>query len=1166
MSPRTRSQARLKPLALAAALAVCAMPAQPTTFTFSSNVPNATWDLAGNWSPRFLPGVSDIAKLGAHDVTVRSAVDLSISSFTGTGTLGVTGSSLSFAAASTIGTLNVSGGTLTGAGTLAVANASSWTGGTMSGTGSTTFSGELAIGALTGSTTQTLVQRSLILDGGSKWAERSTITLSNGATLTNNAGHTFDDQGYATKSITSSGAGNSFVNAGTYKKSGAGFTTINTAFTNSGTLALENGFLTLAGTTNWTGNSSIVNLDRLTVAGNSTWSGNGSVALSGFGGLTNGSLKTFDDQNDGLASLTGSSRNSFNNYGTFSKSGGGTTTISIAFSNSGTLAVNKGTLNMSGGYSGNGSVNVTGTGTLSIDTAATISGSLNLAAGTLTGAGTLNVSKASTWMGGTISGNTTNPITFNGGLTISGSAVKTLDQRNLTLASDSSWSGNGTITLNQATTLTNSANKTFDDKNVGAASLTGAGTFKNAGTYTKSDAGTTTIKTVFDSAGGTVTVNKGTLAFDTSSRINGGTFNVESDAVLLLSAAQSGDMDYLNVNGGTLSGQLSSLRGTGNWTGGMMKDGLIKSFGGTWAISGPATKTLSNFHLTTSEFPAFWVDGGSIAFTGNSVITAWRFYDGHTESVSMTSSGAGNRFENLYDYYKGGVNTSTIEPAFVNDRRAKLTVGGGKLVLSSGVSDQDASERGSISVASGATLMLGADSTTGSFAHAGTLELGASHLSVALDYSNTGFGVGNAFNRRAGVTGTGQILALGNVQQTLSGSFVQLGNTASAVLALPSTRVGDGPVSTSFKINNIGNGASLRGAIQDGGITSAALSGSGVTAQNWGALAAGGSSGSYTVTYPPTGASAGLTGQSLAIVNNFDNVAGQTLNITGGKVYAPAVAQLGISTLDLGIVHVGDMAAGSITVRNAASVAALNDGLWASASAGGAFVAQAGIADLAAGQQDSLLVKLDASQAGVFNGTATLDLFSRNADMSDLTLASQQVTLKAQVNHYAELGLSKLSGAGSFAGGGKLYTLNFGTLTEGSGNLSAELAVGNLAEGLADMLGLKFELGTASLHFSLNGFGPVSGLAAGDSQGGLQVGFSGLLTGRFDEVVTLHAIGSNASGYAGALGDVQLRLVGEVAAVPEPASWAQLALGLAGLLGFMARRRMGGHGDLHARG
>lgn len=120
--------------------------------------------------------------------------------------------------------------------------------------------------------------------------------------------------------------------------------------------------------------------------------------------------------------------------------------------------------------------------------------------------------------------------------------------------------------------------------------------------------------------------------------------------------------------------------------------------------------------------------------------------------------------------------------------------------------------------------------------------------------------------------------------------------------------------------------------------------------------------------------------------------------------------------------------------------------------------------------------------------------------------------------------------------------------------------VGNLASGMSDLLGLKFDLGTASSHFSLSGFGPIAGLGAGDYQDGLHVSFAGLLAGHFDEVITLHAIGSNASGYIGSLADVQLHLVGDVAAVPEPASWAQFGLGLIGMVGFMARRRMGHQG------
>ncbi|HSW08491.1 beta strand repeat-containing protein, partial [Aquabacterium sp.] len=591
------------------------------------------------------------------------------------------------------------------------------------------------------------------------------------------------------------------------------------------------------------------------------------------------------------------------------------------------------------------------------------------------------------------------------------------------------------------------------------------------------------------------------------------------------------------------------------WTGGTMSGTGSSTFSGGLAISGAAAKTLDQRDLILAGASS-WAGNSTIAFSNGAVLTNnGSFADQNAGSVNLTSSGTGNRFANAGTYTKSGAGTTTVNTAFTNNGTLALNAGG--LNLTSGVSGS-----GSASVASGATLSLGANSTVGSMVKAGTLALGPNNLSVALDYNNTGSGVGNAYNRHAGVTGTGQILALGSVQQTLSGDLITLGNTANAVLTLASGRVGDAPITTSFKINNVGSGASLRGAIQTGGVSSAALSGSGVAAQNWGAVASGGSTGAYTVTYSPTAAGQSLAGQSLSIVNNFDNVAGQTLSISGGKVYAPAVAQLGSSAMNFGIVHVGDTVGGGVTVRNAATVAGLNDVLQGTASGGGgAFVVGGNLAGLAAGGQDSssLKVGLDTSRAGVYRGTADLAFASHNADMSDLALGSQQLALSAQVNNYAEVGLAKAGGAGSLGGGGHSFTLDFGTVTQGDVVRNALLQLFNSASGPADLLSGSFDLTDVdpAHNFTLAGFGAFGGLEAGDELSGLSVSFGSHLLGTFDEWIVIHAAGSNASGYNEALGDVWLHLIGSVRAgvpnaVPEPGTYA---LVLVGLLSLVAVRR-----------
>lgn len=1199
---------RLTAPALAAALALGATPALSADVTFLGH--DTRWDTPTNWGGNVLPSVGDNARLGNFDVNLWGTA--SVRSFSGTGALSLF-SSLNIAAESSIGRLYVYGGNLTatGAAVVTASMASEWHVGTIGSANNTVlmfFNDGLTFN---GASNRQLVWSTMNLSALSAWYDNAQITL-NRSTL-NNVG-TFNDANTGNASLISLSASDTFNNAGIYLKTGAGTSTVGAAFNNFGSLVVNAGTLVLSqgvqygavnvangATLSLGANSSINSLDltlgtltgagtltvgsastwaagaltgtggtvfnaglaisgkgltidrrSVTLAGASSWSGNGSITLDHGAVLTNNG--SFNDQTSGLVSLEGYNGSAFINAGTYTKSGAGRTTVGSAFSNSGTLAVNAGELHLIRGISGSGSASVASGGTLSLGAASSL-GRLNLNGGTLYDSAGLIVSDASTWTGGVMYGQ--GSITFSHGLAISGTTVKTLSQPSLNLAGTSSWSGNGNIAVGNGIVLTN--NGSFADQNTGAAILGiygPAGRFVNAGSYTKSGAGTTTVNTAFTNTG-TVTVNAGTLDLAggldgfASNTLSGGSYVVSGTGALkfanadIVTNAASITLDgsaariLRSSDGANALASFASIAATGSFT---LQGGASFAPVGGFTNAGQLTVgTGSTFSpLSPSGFgpPTFTnLAGATVQMSGGTIDRA------------MSNAGMLSGYGTL-----GGtvVNSGTVRAS------------GGTLAISNGLN-------GKLTIDAGATLSLGASNTVSTFTDAGALALGTRNLSVSADYSNANFGTGNAFNRRAGVTGTGKILATGNVQQTLSGALIQFGNTASAVLALPAIRVGSTPFTTSFSINNAGSsGPSLRGAIQTGGITSARLSGSGVTAQNWGAVAVGGSSGAYTIRYAPSTAGLGLSGQTLAIVNNFDNVAGQTLSISGGKVYAPAVAQLGSGTLDFGIVHVGDtIAARAITVKNAAApVAGFNDLLLATISSNNSrFTATGSLTGLSAGAQDasSLQIGLDTSYGGLFKGTATLAFASHNTEMSDLALASQQVALKAQVNNYAELGLGKLSGAGSFSGGGTAYTLNFGTLSLGAGTVGTELIVSNTAPGMSDLLGLKFDLGTASSHFSLSGFGPIAGLGAGGYQDGLHVSFGGLLAGHFDEVITLHAVGSNASGYIGSLADVQLHLVGDVAAVPELASWAQFSLGLFGMVGFMGRRRMGHQGGTRAR-
>src|SRR6185369_14792949 len=193
------------------------------------------------------------------------------------------------------------------------------------------------------------------------------------------------------------------------------------------------------------------------------------------------------------------------------------------------------------------------------------------------------------------------------------------------------------------------------------------------------------------------------------------------------------------------------------------------------------------------------------------------------------------------------------------------------------------------------------------------------------------FGSGNAFNRRANVvtSGTGnRLIAGGDANQGIAGANVVNGNTATPTVMIGKVHVGS--TTYHYDIANTGTtGPALRGAIQTsvngGNITDPRLSGNGVTAGNWGPIATGNSlTRDVVVTVGAAGSLAPLTGQSVAIVNNFENTRSQVVTFglaPGAAAYRLADPNL-VAPVAFGNVHVGDVVSQALTIANLAP----NDG------------------------------------------------------------------------------------------------------------------------------------------------------------------------------------------------------------------------------------------------
>ncbi len=437
-------------------------------------------------------------------------------------------------------------------------------------------------------------------------------------------------------------------------------------------------------------------------------------------------------------------------------------------------------------------------------------------------------------------------------------------------------------------------------------------------------------------------------------------------------------------------------------------------------------------------------------------------------------------------------------------------------------------------------------------------------LTASLDTATVGAKIGTATVAFASDgTGTSGFSAIGlaGQQVTLSGAVFDYAQASlsAASLTLDARRVGDIAASRTLTVSNLAaNDGFHEGLNASLGVTPAGYTASGNTLIT--NLAAG-SSADATLTLATTtsGTFAGTVDVTLASNGTLSGLAdtalpSQSVNVNG-KVYAAAIADVQTTTVDFGIVHKNDVVgARNLTVQNDAS-GALTDVLTGSISAGGAFGANGTLgAGLAAGATDSssLAVTLDTSSTGVFGGQAALAFASHNVDMVDLNLGTTLVDLSAQVNEYANPVFSKLGGAGSFTVQGSLFTVDFGSIEQGSLALSSQLQMANDVVGPADFL--RVEVNGSSANFSLSGFLTMN-LGAGETQS-LSVGLNPVTLGSFDDLITFSLFGYNASGYDQFIGEFDLSLKGVVlppSSVPVPPAVWLFGSAVVGL-GAMRRR------------
>ena len=439
----------------------------------------------------------------------------------------------------------------------------------------------------------------------------------------------------------------------------------------------------------------------------------------------------------------------------------------------------------------------------------------------------------------------------------------------------------------------------------------------------------------------------------------------------------------------------------------------------------------------------------------------------------------------------------------------------------------------------------GAATATGSIQALGASKSDTHTLVVGLSSTNEGAQSGHATlaltSDGASIDGLGttaltaQTIAVGGTLWAFAAPSMSTGT-----LDLGVTRVGGSLGSQSLSIHN-GSSAdpfqenlayNLSGLAN--GITVAA-GGSGVVVSGGSAAASvalnTGVAGNYT------GSTATLHLTSTG--TNTSGLADTTLNSStitlNGKVYASATASAA-GSLNFGVVHAGDAVTKSLSITNTVT-GALADVLIGSAGSitSSAFGASGNLgAGIAAGGTGTLNFGLATTNSGVFTGSASLALASHDADLTDIAVTTGAVSLSGTVDNYATAALERIGRAGvtQLANG---QTIDLGSLVAGSTPMTLNLGVINAATGLADLLSGSISA-VGSSAFINAGSASVAALGAGQDQRGYSVALvPNSAPGVVSEVVTLHAAGSNASGYNAALTDQTLTITGTIHGV----CWSQ---------------------------
>jgi hypothetical protein len=793
------------------------------------------------------------------------------------------------------------------------------------------------------------------------------------------------------------------------------------------------------------------------------------------------------------------------NGGTLSALNGGTLVLSsdVTSTGGGQILAGAGSQVRQNGVTIGGTVNTSGNGLFSATynpnnylDGVTLNGNLDMASITTS---RQRVTAGGLVLNGQIDINKGGILSFegNGGLSGAGTIVFGGDTGNR-IALDSP----GTTTFAAGTTVRGQNGTIGQAINIG-----GAQTLVNNGTISADVAGgTITINTHPVTNGGTLSaLNGGTLVLSSDvtstgggqilagagSQVRqngvtiGGAVNTSGNGLFSATYNPNNYLDGVTLNGNLDMASITTSRERVT-AGGLVLNGQIDinkggilSFEGNGGLSGVGTIVFGGD------------TGNRIALDspGTTTFAAGTTVRGHSGSIgaALNIGGAQTLVNNgtVHADSAGGTITINTHPITNNGllraSTGTLTVG----VPLSGTGTLQVDAAGAMNLANGAKtqgqLAMGAAGAA--------LNLGTGNLTLSGDYTNVGAGTGNAFNRRAGVTGTGQIVAAGDVAQSVTGAAVTNGATTNATLTIGNVRVGAN--NFAYQIGNTGTtGPTLRGALQTSvngaNLNDARLSGSGVTAANYNAGAPGANSGDQNVVF--TAAAAGtldpfLTGQVLNLRSNFENIADHKLNIVLASGAAAYNAAVGSTTTPVQVAdqRVGGSNAAALAISNTAVSGSFSEDLNASLGAiGGDATATGSLSGRRAGTNNtgtgSISVGVNTASAGAKTGVVNLSYETAGAvngvsnGLGTASVGSQAVTVNGNVYQ---------------AAAGQLVSapLNFGTVQVGQ-VVTQNLVIRNTANGAAGFvedLNASFGATNGTGAGLISGSGSLSGILAGNN-------------------------------------------------------------------------------------